>query len=793
MKLKSIFYLSSLRIGLILTLLMLFLSYQRPMFMEQLESRAFDIRFKLRYQLDAQLQGAKEVVVITMDEKAIENLGRWPWPRTDWAKFLITLGKYNPKVISLDVVFSEPDQNINVNYLKDVKSKYEELAKEDQAERAKCRELAEEPKPDPFIPYLEQVQAQANTDQVLAQALEQVKNVAIGWFYFQTDEEAKQVTWEENLKRLDLIKRFAVGVVKYQGGASTLDMVGVVEPILGFQINLPQFTEKLAGSGYFSVVSDEDGIYRRAYLLSGWPPYKKDAPPEYYKDFMLFPAMDLETLRVYLGESPVVTIEPYPLVVREIKMGRRRIPVSEDGSMLINYVGDLGKFEHYSFYDVYSDFAEMRKTGFEPEKALKDKIILIGATATAIYDQRTTPLGTFPGIALHANIIDNILYERALYRPTWMWGFDLIAITFLGMFLSFIYPRIKPVFTTGVTILLAAAYLALNYYVFDQMHVSLTITYPVTAILVVYMGITLYHYTMEEREKRFIRSAFSFYLAPAVIDDLMNDPSKLKLGGENKRVTIFFSDIVGFTSISETLPTEQLVRLLNEYLTEMSDIVLKNRGTVDKYIGDAVMAIFGAPVDYPDHAATACLTSLEMHQRLDELNKKWSAQDYPALRCRIGLNTGEVKVGNMGSLKRMDYTVIGDEVNLASRLEGANKAYGTHFMVSEATYQDAKDVIEARELDLITVAGRLKPVRVYQVLTRKGQLSPQKAELVLTFTRALESYRQTKFMEALGLFQKCLEIEPQDPPAKVYLQRCQAYIETPPPLDWDGVWRLTKK
>jgi adenylate cyclase len=258
-------------------------------------------------------------------------------------------------------------------------------------------------------------------------------------------------------------------------------------------------------------------------------------------------------------------------------------------------------------------------------------------------------------------------------------------------------------------------------------------------------------------------------------------------------VTVFFSDIAGFTSISEKLQPEALVTLLNQYLSEMSDIVLNNRGTVDKFIGDAVMAIFGAPVDYPDHAASACVSALKMQERLLELNKKWSTDGFPPVNCRVGLNTGDVLVGNMGSSRRMDYTVMGDEVNLASRLEGANKAYGTRLMISEATYLDAKDVVEARELDLLAVVGKQKPVRVYQLLAQKGALSPEMAKLLSFYAQALSIYRQARFADALEAFQKCLAIIPDDSVTKVYIERCRTYIENPPPADWDGVWRLTKK
>jgi len=780
--------------GIILTLIMIFVIWYRPPFMEQLEARAYDIRFKMRFRLNENkdIPGAKEIVVIAMDERSITKLGRWPWPRNDWAQFFINLDKYQPKAIVADVFFSEPDQNINVNFLKDVKEKYLRLAGESKKQEPKPDRQEESEKPDPFIPYIEGLEARANTDQALVQALAQVKNVVLGWFYFQTEDEAAQLAPGENERRRKLVEPFAIKIIQYRSGATPFDLVMLAPQALGFQVNLPMFTDKITGSGYISVVSDEDGIIRSAALVSGWPPFKEDEGLEYYKDYLLFPSLDLEAMRVYLGQSPIISVEPYPLGIQEIKIGDYRIPVSEGGQMLINYLGAAQSFPTCSFYDVYSDFQD--KKDADPGQLFKGKLVLIGATSTGLFDLRTTPLGTMAGIYMHANIIDNILSNRALYRPTWMWGFDLIAITILGLLLSLIYPRIRPVFSAGLVIVLTAGYLAVNYYFFNKVHISLTIIYPVASILVVYIGITLYHYTMEEREKRFIRSAFGFYLAPEVITDLLSNPNKLKLGGERKRVTVFFSDLAGFTSLSEKMEPEQLVHLLNQYLTEMSEITLKNRGTIDKFEGDAIMAFFGAPVDYPDHAAAACLSAIEMQARLNELNeKKWGPEGFPQLVCRIGLNTGEVLVGNMGSARRMDYTVMGDEVNLANRLEGANKAYGTKIMISESTYLDAKDLIEARELDLIGVVGRTRPVRVYEVIAEKGRLDPRKKELITLFQQGIEFYRGQKFDQAGSLFKKCLELFPDDSPSQVYRERCQTYLESPPPPDWDGVFRLAKK
>ncbi len=824
--LKFLGRLNSIRIGILITLIMVVVIYRRPMSIEALENRAYDLRFRLRRERRAD----PNIVLVLIDEKTVEKLGRWPFPRIYWAQFFNQMAKYQPKVVALDVIFSEHDQNINTQFMEKLKAYYltegsaglkektgqliqlvdqeigRAMGKPDlQAELGKIKDglLALPPgQNDQVVAYIDDLEKQANTDQAMTDALAQLNNDILGWFFFQTANEAAQTPPQENLARLELLKPYAISTIRYKYGSDARTMLTIydeqgrpvrtrVPAIYGFQSNLPMFMKNISGSGFFTSVSDSDGVLRSAPLIAAWPKFDPNLKPE---DYLFFPSLALEVLRVYLGESPMVVVNESG--VESIRVGPYRAPVDEGGRMLINWQGNLDKFPNYSLADVINDFAEQRKkNNFNPESAFKDKIVLVGPTAVGIYDIWSTPFGTFPGVMSHANIIDNILKHRELYRPNWMYAFDILIIAVLGMFLSWIYPKLKPLYSASLVLVLIVGYWAVNYYmVFSSAsHLSLTLVYPTLSLLFIYLGVTIYHYTMEEKEKRFIRNAFGLYMSKEVIEELCADPAKLKLGGEEKRVTVFFSDIKGFTSISEKLPTEKLVHLLNMYLTEMSDIVLANRGTVDKYIGDAVMAIFGAPVDYPDHAKSACLSSIAMHKRLDELNQQWAAEGWPEVRCRIGLNTGAVKVGNMGSVRRMDYTAIGDEVNLASRLESANKQYGTKLMCSEATLLEAQDVIETRELDLLAVVGKQKPVRVFEILCKKGQLDPHKKEVIELYARGLELYRGRRFEQAMMAFQKALELDPADSPSKVYLERSEGYRQSPPAADWDGVFRLTKK
>ncbi len=302
-----------------------------------------------------------------------------------------------------------------------------------------------------------------------------------------------------------------------------------------------------------------------------------------------------------------------------------------------------------------------------------------------------------------------------------------------------------------------------------------------------------YRLLVEEREKRKIKGSFKQYLSPKIIDVLTKDPSKLKLGGEEREVSIFFLDIAGFTKMSEALSPTQLVEVMNQCLTEFSSVILKHDGLINKYIGDCIMAFWNAPADQPQHAAQACFAALECVQALPELNRRFQERGLPALDCRIGINSGVVVVGNMGSNERFDYTVMGDAVNLASRLEGANKQYHTHIMISDGTFEKVRDVLEARDLDLIRVKGKKEPRKVFEVLCKKNEMSEEMSEGRKRYHNALSLYRQRRFSECIEAFEAVFEVLPVDFVTRVYLERARAFISHPPSPYWDGVYDMTTK
>lgn len=426
------------------------------------------------------------------------------------------------------------------------------------------------------------------------------------------------------------------------------------------------------------------------------------------------------------------------------------------------------------------------------KKLLHGKICIIGHSATSSIDLGNIPLQKdYPMCGLHGNVINTFLTGQFIkLLPDKL---ELLFLIIFGLMTGFSVPKFKIANGAAFCLFQIVFYSLCAYYLFSKSFILINLFTPLFVIVFTYLIISVLRFIYEEKQKKFIKSAFGQYLAPVIVEQISRDPSRLKLGGERKICTSYFSDVAGFSTISEHLTPEDLVALLNEYLTAMTDIIIANNGTIDKYEGDAIIALFGAPVDFEDHAARACFASIEMQKILVEMRGQWARQGKDQLFVRMGLNSGPMVVGNMGSLQRMDYTMMGDTVNLAARLEGANKPYGTYTMISEYTYDMCCNFIDVRELDKIRVVGKKEPVTVYELLDKKNCLKGKKTLVVESFMKSLELYKQKKWKEALKAFDITLKIDPSDKPSEVYLQRCVEFLKTPPPQDWDGVFVLKSK
>jgi adenylate cyclase len=493
----------------------------------------------------------------------------------------------------------------------------------------------------------------------------------------------------------------------------------------------------------------------------------------------------------------ILTADQATLRGRELRLGAVVIPLTTEQEMVIDWNGTLENrvYPVYPIGAVLRSFTDMqggKKPLLDPA-LFRDKIVFVATTAAGTYDLRVTPLSAFaPGVLIHMSALDNILRHRHLQPVSW-WIFAASTLFLtLGTAWAFMLipsQRVKPVAIGG----LAIAYYGLAVHAFTSHGLWLDLAIPEGALAISFAAAATVEYLTEGKQRRQLRTVFDKYMAAEVVDEIMRNPEAIRLGGEKKELSVLFSDIAGFTSISERLDPETLVELLNKYLSAMTDIILQHRGNVNKYLGDGIMAIFGAPRGDPNHASLACFAALDSQAELAKRREQWKAEGRPEISARIGINSGWLVVGNMGSQARMEYTVMGDTVNLASRLEGANKYYDTLILLGPRTYELAAQDIEAREIDRMRVKGKKEPVVVFELLARKGGLSVEQHRVVETYVEGLEAYKRRDFKAATAQFQAALALDPSDGPSRVYLERAKEYFMAPPPADWDGVYELKSK
>ncbi|MDZ7269752.1 MAG: adenylate/guanylate cyclase domain-containing protein [candidate division KSB1 bacterium] len=471
---------------------------------------------------------------------------------------------------------------------------------------------------------------------------------------------------------------------------------------------------------------------------------------------------------------------------REVRLAAGlRIPIDEKGRMLINYAGGFGSFRYVPYVDVL----ERRL----PAGFFTGKIVLIGTSAPGLYDLRVVPFqADFPGVEIHANIIHNILTQDFLAEQSL--PARLLTLAIVGVLAGVIALLLNPWMSILFTLACGCAYAWFSFWAFVLRQSWFILVEPVQVMVLALLLAMIFRYRNEEREKKLIYGMFGNYLSDIFVREMLRHPERLRLGGEHKQATAFFSDIKDFTAISEKLVPEALIRQLNEYLSAMTEIVLQYGGYLDKYEGDAIMAVFGVPVDQPDHAVRACFAALDMQQQLIRLRQQWRKERRPLLEARMGINSGAMIAGNIGGRERADYTVIGDSVNLASRLEGVNKLYATSILISEATHELVKTRVIARELDFIRVKGKQRPVRIYELVARRDQGIGQEVAAAFThYARGLEFYRQQQWQKAIAEFRRVLHLRKNDGPATALLQRCEILLQAPPPSNWDGVFEMPGK
>ncbi len=535
--------------------------------------------------------------------------------------------------------------------------------------------------------------------------------------------------------------------------------------------NLPEFSRRARDLGYFNLIPDPDGTIRRVPLVIRYGE-------------QLVPPLSLAVLRQARGVAAHIVVEDRG--VAEVALGSQRIPVDRSGSLRVDFRGPARTFPYVSAVDLLRDRA--------PAEQLRGKIVLLGVTAVGLYDQRVTAFDpAFPGVEIHANVVDNVLRGRFLVEPWWATAIEAAAWLVLSWGISLLVAHARGV--TGVLGpgLLVAAYGGVCQGALQHWGVILPVVSPTLVATFALIAGSVGRYLSEERERRKVRRALELYLSPTAAALVSEHPERLRLGGEKIDCSILFSDIKDFTRLSEQLPPEVLVELLNSYLGAMTEVVFAHNGMLDKYIGDGIMAVWGVPLPRADHAAAACRAALAMQRRLKELCNEWEIRGWPRLETRIGINSGPVVFGNMGSLQHLSLTVVGDNVNLAARLEGLNKFYGTTILLAEATATQLPQGFLVREIDTVRVKGRERPVRVFELLGEGTlALEPEKVRNMGEFAEALSAYRRGEFELAARKFALLADGLAGDRTAQLFQARCQMLLRDPPP-QWQAITDLDEK
>ena len=698
----------------------------RPL--DLVDLRALDYRLQERGVEPA----SPQVVIVAIDDASLKEVGRWPWSRALMARLLEKIAAGSPAVIGVDIIQAEATSACALDGLD---GKLDE----------QCRAAVEQA-----------MRGARSDDAQLADAVRASHGTVLG-YYFDFDRHASGGTPGPES---------AYPVVQ-KGPDSDVDQVPNATVVTQ---NLPELVGAARGLGYFNFFPDADRIYRHAPLAIR------------FGDRMELP-LSLAMLQLYWSDRPAA-IRFSASGVDSVRFGALSIPVEEDGQLLVNFRGPGRTFHHISAGDVLA--------GRVPPDAFHDKLVLVGVSAVGVGDVRAAPFDSvFPGVEIHANVLDNVLRQDFIYRPRWIGSVrlglpDIAAILALVLLLDLVLNLLRGRLGALVALGFLGAYLIGSQLLFTHAGIALSVAYPVAAIGLTYLGISVQHYVVADREKRHTRRTLALYLSPSLADLVSERPETLKLGGEKSDRTVLFSDIKSFTSFAERMDPEQLVELLNLYLGEMTDIVFAQDGMLDKYIGDGVMAVWGAPIPQADHAARACRAALTMIERLAEVNARCTANGWPILHIRVGLNSGPMVFGNMGSAGHLSLTVMGDNVNLGARLEGINKLYGSTIIASQATVELARDVIVARELDWVRVKGKAQEVRIFEVLGA-ADTAAQWAALIEHFEAGLQAYRARDWAAAITAFERARQVRANDGPSDLYLRRCRDYLRTPPPDAWEPV------
>jgi adenylate cyclase len=692
-----------------------------------------------KFQVRGQVRPGDDVVIAAIDERSVQRFGRWPWRRDAFALLVERLRSYGVRTVAFDVVFDEPDPPRGRREARDL-----------LASLGRGR-----PRRDPSLEWLARM-AVHDPDARFAESVRSAGNVVLGYFLFRSAGDAPGMSPEDLTAGLSLVAESAARIVRAEAEVGLQRVAGARPPI--------ERLARAAGKwmGYFNARSEaEGGGFHLAHAVDG----------------ALLLHLSLVAAAHFRGFDPTVVLGRDGLP--RISLEETLIPTETHGRFYANHYGPRNTFKHFSVADIVD--------GNVPPERLRGKLVFVGATAIALFDKWRTPFDAdLAGVEIHATAADNILTRRFLARPPELTAVEVALLLLLGPLLGAAVSRARLVVGLALALLLLVATGAADYLLFREgLLAHSALSYMEIAVVALASYVLLYFRVFKERKR--LRNTMRHYLAPSVLEEILRDQSKLKLGGEKRELTVLFSDIRGFTSLSEALDAGDLAAFLNEYFTPMTDVVLRHLGTFDKYMGDALMAFFGAPKEMADHAARACRAALEMRAQLGLLNEGWQARGLPVIEIGVGLNTGPAVFGNMGSDRLFNYTVVGDHVNLASRLEGACKLFGASILVSDSTARAAGESFLFRRLGRVHVPGKGEPIEVFELLGPRGD-EPALRLWLGAFARGVERFEARDLGGAEEGFREARSLR-ADPVAEAYLARVSEVCGS---RDWDPAWRSGK-
>jgi adenylate cyclase len=705
---------------------------------EELRVRTFDFyqRFVPR------VKTVRPVTIVDIDEASLKKFGQWPWPRTTLADMVINLSNLGAVVIAFDVVFSEPDR-LNPDILANNMRYLDELT------RSRLRGLP-------------------SNDQTLADAVRRAR-VVLG-----------ETGLDQVVSQID-------NDLPFTGFATRGEAASDAEPVFfefpGLLRNVPALEKVAAGRGLVTIVPERDGIIRRV-------------PMMLQAQGHMMPSLSLEMLRVVSGGSTILA-KYDKNGVKSIALKGFDIPTDKVGELWVHFA-----HQDPSIYVSATSVLD----GTAPVEKIRGKLVLIGTSAATLNDIKTTPVSAvMPGVEIHAQVLEAALTHAVLSQPNYALGIELLAAFVLGILVIIFAPNLGPTTLVIVGAMFASVLVGTSWYFYQEHRLLIDFTYPLLSTTAIYLTLIFASFVREQAQRRQIRSAFGQYISPALVEQLAQSPEKLKLGGEEREMTIMFSDVRGFTSISESYKSDPqgLTALMNRFLTPLTDAILARKGTIDKYMGDAIMAFWNAPLDDKEHQVNACNAALDMLEKIDALNKEREIEAqhgghvYIPINVGVGLNTGVCVVGNMGSNLRFDYSVLGDSVNLASRLEGQSKEYGFPIIAGSKTALAAKDKFAILELDFIMVKGKKEPEVIYAIAGREDTAHSAQFQGLRNLTiEMLACYRSRDWEGALASIERGRRTDHGGRLAYLYTlyeARILDYQKNPPPEDWNGAFALLTK